>query len=211
MKKFSFLLLFFFLAISTNSFAIQEKSYDFKVFLGDKEIGFHKFMVTPHKDQTYVNSEANFDVKFLFISAYTYLHQNSEVWKGNCLQAINATTDDNGELLFVRGKYHKYGLDIQTHNGQQQLQGCVKTFAYWDPSLLNSKKLLNVQTGKLEEVNIESLGKSVIKKNGGAIEAKHYRINNPKFSIDLWYSNNKEWLALESTTENGARLRYQAQ
>ena len=99
MKNFSFQLLFFFLAISTTSFAIQEKSYDFKVFLGDKEIGFHKFMVTPHKDQTYVNSEANFDVKFLFISAYTYLHQNSEVWKGNCLQAINATTDDNGATV----------------------------------------------------------------------------------------------------------------
>ena len=109
-------------------------------FLGDKEIGFHKFMVTPHKDQTYVSSEANFDVKFLFISAYTYLHQNSEVWKGDCLQAINATTDDNGDTLFVRGKYRDQGLNLQTHNGQQNLEGCVKTFAYWDPSLLKSNK-----------------------------------------------------------------------
>ena len=56
MKKYSLALLFFSMAISANSYAIQEKSYDFKVFLGDKEIGFHKFMVTPHKDQTYVNS-----------------------------------------------------------------------------------------------------------------------------------------------------------
>ena len=211
MKKYSLALLFFSMAISVNSYAIQEKSYDFKVFLGDKEIGFHKFMVTPHKDQTYVNSEANFDVKFLFISAYTYLHQNSEVWKGNCLQAINATTDDNGDVLYVRGKYREQTLNLQTHKGQKKLEGCIKTFAYWDPSLLNSNKLLNVQTGKLEEVNIEVLGESQINRNGTLIRANHYRINNPKFNIDLWYSDNKEWLALESTTENGARLRYLAQ
>ena len=211
MKKYSLALLFFSMVISTNSYAIQEKSYDFKVFLGDKEIGFHKFMVTPHKDKTYVNSEANFDVKFLFISAYTYLHQNSEVWKGDCLQAINATTDDNGDALYVRGKYREQTLNLQTHKGQKQLEGCIKTFAYWDPSLLNSNKLLNVQTGKLEEVNIEALGESQINRNGTLIRANHYRINNPKFNIDLWYSDNKEWLALESTTENGARLRYMAQ
>ncbi len=209
MKKLS-ILLFLFIGISSNSFAIQQQNYDFKVFLGDKEIGFHKFMVTPHKDQTYVSSEANFDVKFLFISAYTYLHQNSEVWKGECLQAINAITDDNGDALFVRGKYRDQALNLQTHNGQKQLEGCIKTFAYWDPSLLKSNKLLNVQTGKIEEVNVEVLGKSEINKNGSLIRAYHYRINNPKFSIDLWYSDNKEWLALESTTENGARLRYMA-
>ena len=210
MKKFSFLL-FVCMGIATNGFAMQEKSYEFKVFLGDKEIGFHKFMVTPHKDQTYVSSEANFDVKFLFISAYTYLHKNSEVWKGDCLQAINASTDDNGETLYVRGKYRDQGLRLQTHNGQQQLDGCVKTFAYWDPSLLKSKRLLNVQTGKLEDVSIEALGESEIDNNGDLIRASHYRINNPKFSIDLWYSDKKEWLALESTTESGARLRYKAQ
>ena len=168
-------------------------------------------MVTPHKDQTYVSSEANFDVKFLFISAYTYLHKNSEVWRGNCLQAINASTDDNGETLYVRGNYHAQGLSLQTHNGQQQLEGCVKTFAYWDPSLLKSNKLLNVQTGKLEEVSVEALGESEFDNNGDLIRASHYRIHNPKFSIDLWYSDKKEWLALESTTESGARLRYKAQ
>ncbi|MEJ2142949.1 MAG: DUF6134 family protein [Gammaproteobacteria bacterium] len=211
MKK---LLLLFLLVNSTylpGSLAMQAKRYDFKVFLGDKEIGHHKFMVTPHNNQTYVSSEASFDVRFLFFTAYSYLHQNNEVWKGDCLQAINATTDDNGEQLFVRGKYNDHGMQLHTHDGSQNLSGCVRTFAYWDPALLNSKKLLNVQTGKLEEVNIQSLGESVIVKDGNDVRARQYRITNPKFSIDLWYSRDQEWLALESTTESGARLRYMVQ
>lgn len=211
MKKLLLLFLVMNTAYISSSMAMQAKRYDFKVFLGDKEIGHHKFMVTPHDDQTYVSSEASFDVRFLFINAYSYLHQNNEVWKGDCLQAIDATTDDNGEQLFVRGKYQEQGLQLHTHEGSQKLSGCVRTFAYWDPELLNSQQLLNVQTGKLEEVNIQSLGKAVLVKDGNNVMAKQYRITNPKFSIDLWYSKDQEWLALESTTDTGARLRYLAQ
>lgn len=211
MKKYVLSISALYLFFTTVSMAMQEKRYEFKVYLGDKEIGHHKFQVIPHDDKVFVSSEANFDVKFMFISAYSYLHQNSEVWKDNCLQAINATTDDNGDVLYVRGKYRKQTFNLQTHNGQQQLEGCVKTFAYWDPSLLNSNKLLNVQTGKLEEVNVKALGESEINMKGTLIRANRYRINSPKFSIDLWYSQNQEWLALESITENGSRLRYLVQ
>lgn len=211
MKKLTVLMLFLFSVISTNALATQTKRYDFKVFLGEKEIGHHKFLVTPHKQQTYVSSEANFDVKFLFFSAYNYLHYNSEVWQDNCLQAINAVTDDNGDMLFVRGNMANNGMQLHTHTGSQQLNGCVKTFAYWDPSLLDAKKLLNVQTGQLEDVDIKLIGQSTRLVRGKPLKTNHYRIKSEKFSIDLWYSSNHEWLALESTTENGARLRYLAQ
>jgi hypothetical protein len=43
------------------------------------------------------------------------------------------------------------------------------------------------------------------------IEAEHFLLQTPRFSIDLWYSKSGEWLALESLTENGHRLRYEKQ
>jgi len=195
-------------AFSAGLMASQTKIYHFKVLLDDDEIGYHRFVVTPHNTFTYVNTEARFDVKFLFITAYSYLHSNSEVWQGDCLRTIQATTDDNGEDLFVRGEYNEQRLVVHTPAGEQQLEGCIRTFAYWDPELLNGTRLLNSQTGELVEVAIQRLGQSTIQVRGKPVKAQHYRIHNPELSIDLWYSDKQEWLALESTTENGARLRY---
>lgn len=187
------------------------KIYDFKVFLEDEAIGTHRFVVTPHAEQTYVNIDARFDVKFLFFTAYRYSHHNNEVWQGDCLQAIHARTDDNGDELLVRGERAAQQLVLQTPSGTQHLVGCIKTFAYWDADILNSTALLNAQTGKLEAVQIDFIADTTLEVRGKATPARHYRIHNEKFSIDLWYSLQREWLALESTTEQGARLRYQIQ
>jgi Family of unknown function (DUF6134) len=196
--------------ISNASLANEARKYDFKVLLDDREIGHHRFVVSEHNNETRILSEARFDVKFWFITAYTYLHTSQEVWQGGCLQSIEASTDDNGDDLFVRGESSNQSLKLQTHDGVQPLQGCIRTFAYWNPSLLENTKLLNAQTGILETVTFKLIGESRISVRGQPVTALHYQILNPKFSIDLWYSGNSEWLALESTTESGARLRYQA-
>lgn len=197
--------------LATTALASQSKHYDFKVYLDEAEIGQHRFVVTSGATQTTISSEARFDVKFLFITVYTYLHSNKEVWQGDCLHTINATTNDNGVVLFVRGDHHDQSLTVQTREGTKHLKGCVRTFAYWDPYLIRTTQLLNAQTGELLPVTVESLGDSTIRVRGEPIVAQQYRITNPKMSIDLWYSSRQEWLALESTTENGARLRYLVQ
>ncbi|TNF98455.1 MAG: hypothetical protein EP297_07980 [Gammaproteobacteria bacterium] len=199
--------------LTTGAFAntSEVKRYNFKVFLEDKEIGSHRFTVTLFGEKTYVKSEASFDVKILFISAYNYQHTSNEEWQGECLRSIFATTDDNGEERFVHGQYDKEHLLLSTSIGKRKLDGCIRTYAYWNPEYLRSQRLLNPQTGKLEPVNLELLGASLIDVRGETEQANRYRINNDKFKIDLWYSDQKEWLALESTTENGSRLRYQVQ
>jgi len=211
MNAIRMLLMFTTLGLMTGlATANQSKYFNFKVFLDDKEIGQHTFVVSPRNKQIAVTSEARFDVKFWFISAYSYLHTSNEIWQGDCLHTIEASTDDNGDSLFVRGSQKDQSLQLQTHAGNKTLQGCIRTFAYWNPALLSSTHLLNVQTGKLEPVTFRLLGEAAITVRDQAVTALHYRIENPGFSIDLWYSRTQEWLALESTTESGARLRYLA-
>lgn len=205
------MLLFILYLFSGAVAGAQTKHYDFKVFLDEKAIGHHRFVVAPNDAYTRVTSEADFNVKFLFISVYTYQHSNSEIWQGDCLRTIDSTTDVNGEASFVRGQHNDQHLLVKTPEGAQRLDGCIRTFAYWDLDLLTSEQLLNAQTGELEPVDLRSLGKSTILVRGEQVIANQYRIINDKISIDLWYSNSRVWLALESTTENGARLRYLTQ
>ena len=181
------------------------------VFLGDQEIGEHIFQGAKHREETNVKISADFNVYILFINAYEYRHENYEVWNNQCLQSIKSRTNDNGEELYVQAEYSGDSLMIQTSSGQYSTEGCIKSFAYWDPDFLSSQQLLNAQTGKITPVTIEKIGDEVIMVRSKLTSATHYRLTTDEFVIDLWYSKDNEWLALNSTTSGGSTLRYQIQ
>lgn len=203
------LLLFSLLPVTTQ--ASTDKIWRFKVFLDDSEIGYHTVRVTPRDDMTLVNIEANFNVNFLFITAYSYQHTNREIWKDGCLHEIHSETNDNGEQMFVLGKKRSDLINLTTTDKKIQLDGCIKSFAYWLPDFLDSQRLLNAQTGEIVEVDITPVGEELISVKGEKVLSDRYRIVAEDFTIELWYSKNNEWLALNSTTSDGASLRYQAQ
>ncbi len=89
------------------------------------------------------------------------------------------------------------------------LPACVKSFAYWDESFVTESRLLNSQTGEFESVNLTRQGVETLQVSGRSLAAKHYSLRTGHLGIDLWYSNQGEWLALESHLENGRTLRYE--
>ena len=207
-KALLFMALPLLLAFSAQVFASTEKEWNFRVFLDDREIGTHRVKMTPYEDLKQVSVNADFKVKFLFITAFSYQHHTEEVWQGSCLTDIQSSTNNNGENLFVRKLPDTANFKLVTHQGEQELQGCVRSFAYWDPDLLKADKLLNTQTGEYEAVEVIELGNSTIDIDGKPFEALHYRIAMQDKSVDLWYTYDKQWLALKSETEDGYQISY---
>jgi hypothetical protein len=179
--------------------------------LDDKKIGHHHFTRVQNGPNHLIKSSAQFDVKLLFITAYSYTHENSELWQGRCLARMTAVTNDNGEELFVKGSADDSGFVVKTPDDLLKLPECVMSFAYWDPAILNANKLLNAQTGEYIDVSVESYGRDLIDVNGELTPAQHYRLTGENLEIDLWYSTDNQWLALESTTEGGRRISYRIQ
>jgi hypothetical protein len=58
-------------------------------------------------------------------------------------------------------------------------------------------------------VTVTPGGEEALLVRGNPVMARRYALRGPDLAIDLWYSPSNEWLALESTTEGGRRLRYQ--
>ena len=133
---------------SQQAWSASSQTYDFKVFLGKDEIGRQRFDVSTEGERTQVRVDAQFTVKFLYITVYTYRHTNVETWEGACLREIRAETDDNGESFFVNGIFRNGQLQVQTQAGNWIGEGCLKTFAYWNPEWMTGKRLLNSQTGE---------------------------------------------------------------
>lgn len=198
------------LATSNTAIGNTSQTWHFRVLLDEKEIGHHTFKLLERDEKKHVSIQADFDVKFLFFSAYTYEHRNYEVWQGNCLSSINSRTNDNGKSFFLRGDNLGDSIQVENASGNRKLQGCVKTFSYWDPEFLKSDRLLNAQTGELMKVRVRDLGNTTINVKGRSAEARHYRIDTDEFAIELWYStDDNQWLALKSITREGAVLEYE--
>lgn len=203
-------LLLGFLSIFNTAYASgnADKNWNFKVTLDGDEIGFHNFSIMHKADHQEIYSNARFNVKFMFINVYSYKHDNVERWNGRCLDSINAITDDNGDLYNVSGKADNGAFLMNSSEHQKKYSSCIKTFAYWDPEFLEETILLNSQTGEMVEVNSEFIGKENLIHKGEEVTARHYRLNGENLKIDLWYSLDDEWLALESLTEGGRIVRY---
>lgn len=195
-------------ATATVARGAEPREWRFKVFLEDKPIGEQVFRVSEEGGRARLLTEATFDVKVLFFTAYTYRHRNEEIWKDGCLERIESTTDDNGEPFRLLGRAEGDGFVVETAKSSTTLPSCVRSFAYWNVDYLQGSKLLNSQTGEYEPVSVRSLGEVSLEMNGEPLRARRYAIEGPKLRIDLWYSLDDDWLALESSSKGGRTLRY---
>lgn len=188
----------------------DERYWNFRVLLDDREIGYHEFRVVSEGPTQRIQSSARFDVKFLFFNAYSYRHSNTEIWRNGCLDRIESSTDANGDEIAVAGSLGDAGFELYGAEGNQVLaNGCVRTFAYWNPSLLRAESLLNAQTGELMPVSVEEYGADMLQVGDREIPTRRLQITLKEGVIDLWYHlDTGRWLALEAPTEGGRTLRY---
>lgn len=174
------------------------QTWHFDALLDGQLIGEHRFELSPPSDgaQTLL-SEARFDVRLLGVTLYRYRHRAQEVWVRGCLQSIHAETDDNGERT-----------QVARSAGTGLPAGCPMSFAYWNPAILQAKQLLNAQTGRSEEVQVQALPPATLEVRGATVTARRWRIAAPKQRIDVWYDAEGRWMGLDATLEGSRQLRY---
>ena len=187
------------------------QNYQFTVYLDGKEIGQHAFEFdrSPAENAGYqLISDARYQVKILFVTVYEYRHRSLENWRDGCVEQIKSATSDNGDDFVVTGQRFEDGLAIEV-NGDQEINtpGCVRTFAYWDRELLRTDRLLNSQTGELEAIDLNDVGRTPLPWDGKR-EARTVELKSESGLIRLWYGEDDRWLGLSSRLENGRVLEY---
>ncbi len=183
-------------------------TWKFDVYLDDREIGFHHFHVAKAGETRQTRSVAYFDYRLLFVPLFRYEHENREIWHGNCLRSIDSYTDSNGEEFRVTGRLSEGAFRVSTHEGDASLPECVMSFAYWNPAFLEQPTLLNTQSGEFVPVTVTGPVPEQIDIQGTQVKANRFGLSAGELRIDLWYSENREWLALESEVRGGRKLRY---
>ncbi|MGB8325962.1 MAG: DUF6134 family protein [Steroidobacteraceae bacterium] len=182
--------------------------WNFRVLLDDREIGRHQFTLRSAGGEHELRSEARFDVRVLLFSAYRYKHVADERWDGDCLQSLVSRTETNGERQAVNATESGGRLVVDRPAGRAEHGGCVMSFAYWNPRILEARRLLNAQTGELVPVTVTPQGDETIAVRKLPVAAQRYRISGPGLQVDIWYSGGR-WVALEAPAAGTRRLRYE--
>ena len=193
------------LAIATVAHAADAgtRVYAFKAFLDGKAIGEHRFTVVTEGATRRVNSDADFVVKFLGFSAYRYRHHAQEQWSGDCLAGLVASTDDDGKPASVKLTKTGDANEIATEGGNSSVSGCLMTYAYWNPAMRTQRRLLNPQTGKVDDVKIERVADGDVTVGGKPVHAIDWRVTGGEAPVDVWISDQGEWVGLDSMVSKG--------
>ena len=177
--------------------------YAFRAVLDGKPIGEHRFTIVTDGATRRVTSDAEFVVKFLGFSAYRYRHHAQERWSGDCLSELASTTDDDGKAATVKLVRSGDTDEITTGTGRTSESGCLMTYAYWNPAMREQKRLLNPQTGKVDAVRIERVADGDVDVGGKPVHAFDWRIAGGEAPIDVWISDQGEWVGLDSRVGKG--------
>ena len=153
--------LFFFFLVGFAEADSREPVYkpeaqvlNFKVFLDDREVGWHTFTLTETDGDLLVTSNAKMDFRVLLFKKIRYRHEAREVWRDGCLQSIESATERNGEKTAISGSLSRGQFVVNQRDGETQLGDCVKSFAYWRPEWFQDNFLLNIETGDYTEVEL---------------------------------------------------------
>jgi len=188
--------------------AHADQLWSFRVLLDGSEIGTHDFRVAEREGERRVQIDARFIVTFLAVEVYHYVHSATERWHGDCLDAIDSRTDDNGDLIAVHGAARGDRFTVQAPKASTTTPGCVMSFAYWNPAFLSQGHLLNSQTGEVTAVNFEELPDETVTVRNIPMSTRRYALHGPNLRIDLWYAADGRWVQLESRTSRGSILKY---
>jgi hypothetical protein len=191
------------------SLKADDQEWRFQVYLDDKKIGTHDFILKELENQRLLQSDASFEYRLMFVKLYGYEHENTEIWAGDCLTGIESTTDANGKPFKVSGSLQGDRFVLTGTAGEAELPSCSMSFAYWNPAFLEQERLINVQNGEVLDIEVSEPERVQLEVRGVMQPALRYLLGAGEMKIELWYSENDEWLALETEARGGRRLRYE--
>ena len=192
-----------FLLLTMPVRAAHAQTWEFEARLDGTLIGSHRFVVSGPPSAREVQSSARFDVKVLGITIYRYRLDARERWQADCLSELHSRTDVDGELVQV---------DLDRDGALAGSERCMMSFAYWHPRLREQGRLLNPQTGLVEDARFERLSDAPLRVHGRDVGAARWRLfastSKATQELILWLrSTDGAWIGLDARVK-GRLLTY---
>lgn len=172
-------------------------------------VGQHKITFAQDGARLMVDIDVTVKVDVAFITVYRFTHRAHEVWEGDRLVAMTASTNDDGTPHELAMMLRDGSFEV-THNGTPSRvpAGLVPT-SLWDPATVTQTALFGSLRGDAQPTTVTPLGQSVIDTPGGPVTAEGYFIDaEPDFQRKVWYSAAGQLVAVALKGGDGSDVTY---
>lgn len=183
----------------------------FSVLWAGKEVGMHRLVIEPGTSDGsgVITATIEIKVKVAFITAYRFNHQSREVWSGGTIESLEGVTDDDGEVINVKGKRGAAGFEIDGPGGRLVVDPNLPTSnAIWSANAVTWPEAIDVQYGALTGWALKTLGPEPIKVRSRTLEAMRYEFTTPYNFGDIWYDETETLVKFHMVKE-GEEIDYE--
>ena len=176
------------LAASWSRVAMAQDTLEYDILRDGAVIG--EQLVTIQEGGETVEVSQTIEVKALFVVLYNRDHERRETWADGRIVAIEAETDDDGDLYELTIEAEDGGY-LRRVNGETRAFGDDTSFAPdWNLSAAQGRKALSAQTDEIyDPLYLEKLGEEAVTLPSGTYQTERWQASGD-FERDLWYDGN---------------------
>ena len=139
------------------------------------------------------------------ITVFRYAHEAEEVWSGGRLQQLTASTLKDGERTEIDIR-RVDGTLSGVGGGRDGGVADLVPSSHWRGYDVATGAILNTETGRAMDVEIEDLGWDRVETASGSVRARHLRMAGT-LTVDLWYDETGRWVGCAFEVR-GQSIRY---
>jgi hypothetical protein len=197
----------------------------FAVFRNGENVGRHTLTFENKGANRVVIIDADIAVRALGLVAYRYTHHALEVWSGDQLQSLQATTDDNGRRFTVSAQRVGASLKVEhttpgpvttamAYDGfqapdvsRETLPASLLPTSQWNMRQVKQSTLLNTQYGTPSRVRIVPAGRETVTTAKGSIAANRF-VYSGDLHMDQWFDDRGRWVKGTFVAFDGSTIEY---
>ncbi len=200
MKKI-FVILICLITIPSFSFPIpKDKEVSFDIIRKNKTIGSVVTTFNEEEDKLIIRTIVDINVKILFIPAYKFFQDTTEVWFNGEFLKIDGYTDFEDEReYYIKGKDKNENFIASGMDGDLVLKSTILPLNYWNKKILEEEEVFDTQKGIVRKISVKKLDNETIEINNKEIVTEKYTLDatkNPKDlgpfpQYTLWYKDDE--------------------
>jgi hypothetical protein len=217
-------------AAADDTAALAPQSLTFSASRNGQALGTHTVRLANEGGRLKVVNNIDLALRAINVTVYRYNHSSTELWQGGRLQSLNSRTDDNGTIhkvvvsrqgdaLHVDREERKpminaasleQLLPAEVRSARETQPGNLLPTALWHPRIVAQSTLLNMQHGRLSQIQVAKLGRDTVRTSSRSVEATRYRYTGD-LRFDHWFDDRGRWVKAVFTAPDGSLIDYTLQ
>jgi len=193
--------------VSQNPFDLYQDKILFNVVRDGKKIGSHEVTFSGDKDDFWVTTRFELEIKVFFIRVYAFKYFSKANWENGVLSEISVIIDDDGEPFSLKGR--KEAGEFLIESPKKKFKTPLPLFPtnHWNANVVNESVVLNTVTGELNRVEIISRGAETLQSRYGEIKGQRYSYTGD-LDNEVWYDQKGRWVGMEFKGKDGSIITY---